>query len=99
MAKKKKAAKRKQPHKDPKGGLTAAGRRAYKKNEGANLKPSESWRLLQIASEWAPQRSLANNYCRISWRSSRALASWDPMKSKFLPTVPRPTRRQTGSTS
>ncbi len=39
MAKKKKAAKRKQTHKDPKGGLTAAGRRAYKKNEGANLKP------------------------------------------------------------
>lgn len=32
-------AKRKQPLKDPKGGLTAAGRAHYKKTEGANLKP------------------------------------------------------------
>lgn len=30
---------RKQPLKDPKGGLTAAGRKAFKAKEGANLKP------------------------------------------------------------
>ena len=29
----------KQPLKDPNGGLTAAGRKAFKKKEGANLKP------------------------------------------------------------
>lgn len=32
-------AKRKKPLKDPKGGLTAAGRAAFKKKEGAHLKP------------------------------------------------------------
>lgn len=43
MATKAKATKsgsaRKSPLKNPKGGLTAAGRRAYKEKEGANLKP------------------------------------------------------------
>ena len=32
-------AKKKEPIKDPKGGLTAAGRRHFKEKEGANLKP------------------------------------------------------------
>lgn len=32
-------AKKKQPLKDPKGGLTAAGRAHFKKKEGADLKP------------------------------------------------------------
>lgn len=32
-------AKKKKPLKDPKGGLTAAGRKAFKKKDGANLKP------------------------------------------------------------
>ena len=35
----KKATKKKAPTKDPKGGLTAAGRAKFKKTEGANLKP------------------------------------------------------------
>jgi hypothetical protein len=40
MAKKKtKVRKKKSATKDPKGGLTAAGRAAFKKSEGANLKP------------------------------------------------------------
>ena len=30
---------RKKPLKDPKGGLTAAGRKAFKEKEGANLRP------------------------------------------------------------
>lgn len=34
-----KKAARKPPLKDPKGGLTAAGRKAFKEKEGANLKP------------------------------------------------------------
>ena len=34
-----KRATRKQPQKDPKGGLTAAGRKAFAKKEGAHLKP------------------------------------------------------------
>ena len=37
MAKRRKAASRRT--KDPRGGLTAAGRKAFKKKEGANLKP------------------------------------------------------------
>lgn len=35
----KKTAAKKAPTKDPKGGLTAAGRAKFKKTEGANLKP------------------------------------------------------------
>ena len=35
----KSGASKKQPLKDPKGGLTAAGRAHFKKTEGANLKP------------------------------------------------------------
>lgn len=35
----KKSAKKKRPEKDPRGGLTAAGREAFKEREGANLKP------------------------------------------------------------
>ena len=32
-----------QPIKDPKGGLTARGRRHFKKTEGADLKPARAW--------------------------------------------------------
>ena len=39
MAATKKATARKSPTKDPKGGLTAAGRKMVKETEGANLKP------------------------------------------------------------
>ena len=39
MAATKSAAKKKPATKDPKGGLTAAGRAAFKKKEGSNLKP------------------------------------------------------------
>ena len=39
MAEKKVAAKKKPATKDPKGGLTAAGRAEFKKKTGANLKP------------------------------------------------------------
>ncbi len=38
-ARKKTARAKKSPLKDPEGGLTAAGRRAFKAKEGANLKP------------------------------------------------------------
>lgn len=39
MAARKKAAAKKSPTKDPRGGLTAAGRKMFKEKEGANLKP------------------------------------------------------------
>ncbi|MBX9581040.1 MAG: hypothetical protein K2X87_12085 [Gemmataceae bacterium] len=39
MAATKKATAKKAPTKDPKGGLTAAGRRMFREKEGSNLKP------------------------------------------------------------
>lgn len=39
MAATRKAAGKKAPTKDPKGGLTAAGRRMFREKEGSNLKP------------------------------------------------------------
>lgn len=45
------AAKAKAPTKDPKGGLTAAGRVAFKKSEGANLRPGVKKSLKDMTPE------------------------------------------------
>lgn len=49
MATSKKSAKK--PTKDPRGGLTAAGRKAFKKKEGANLRPG----VTKPQSEMTPE--------------------------------------------
>jgi hypothetical protein len=46
-----KEAARRQPLKDPKGGLTAAGRKRYREKEGANLKPG----VKKSPSEMTPE--------------------------------------------
>lgn len=45
------AAKKSAPRKDPKGGLTAAGRKYFKKKEGAHLKPGVTKKMSDMTPD------------------------------------------------
>jgi len=67
-------------HKNPKGGLTAAGRRFFKKKEGANLKPpvksGTNPRRVSFAARFAGMKGPMKDKKGRPTRKALALRAW-----------------------
>ncbi|MGV3661144.1 MAG: DUF6321 domain-containing protein [Prosthecobacter sp.] len=72
---KKKAARKRSPTKDPRGGLTAAGRRSFAKKDGAHLKPG----VKKPVSEMTPQEMRRKGSWAVRFYGREKLS---PLKTK-----------------